>query len=66
MAKDTADKTDAKDGDAVEGEDGGELRPALEAEARTLGLAERVHFTGWWEDVGIDWHLGATRMGGID
>jgi glycosyltransferase involved in cell wall biosynthesis len=29
----------------------GELRPALEEEARTLGLAERVHFTGWWEDV---------------
>lgn len=29
----------------------GELRPALEAEARLLGLAERTHFTGWWPDV---------------
>jgi glycosyltransferase involved in cell wall biosynthesis len=29
----------------------GELRPALEEKARLLGVADRVHFTGWWEDV---------------
>jgi glycosyltransferase involved in cell wall biosynthesis len=29
----------------------GELRAALEALARNLGLARRVHFTGWWHDV---------------
>ena len=29
----------------------GELRPALEAEAHRLGIAPRVHFTGWWDDV---------------
>lgn len=29
----------------------GELRPALEAAARQLGVAGRVHFTGWWADV---------------
>jgi glycosyltransferase involved in cell wall biosynthesis len=29
----------------------GELRPELEQEARDLGVADRVHFTGWWHDV---------------
>jgi glycosyltransferase involved in cell wall biosynthesis len=29
----------------------GELRPALEAEATALGIADRVHFTGWADDV---------------
>jgi glycosyltransferase involved in cell wall biosynthesis len=29
----------------------GECRPQLEAEAQRLGVAERVHFTGWWPDV---------------
>lgn len=29
----------------------GPLRAALEAEARTLGIAERVHFLGWRDDV---------------
>ncbi len=29
----------------------GPLRAALEAEARTLGIAERVHFLGWRKDV---------------
>jgi glycosyltransferase involved in cell wall biosynthesis len=29
----------------------GELRAALEGRARDLGIAERVHFTGWWQDV---------------
>jgi glycosyltransferase involved in cell wall biosynthesis len=29
----------------------GELRGPLEARARSLGMADRVHFTGWWEDL---------------
>jgi len=29
----------------------GDLRPSLEAQARQLGLADRVHFTGWWKDM---------------
>lgn len=29
----------------------GELRQALEARVRTLGLETRVHFTGWWSDI---------------
>ncbi|MGC8627422.1 MAG: glycosyltransferase [Acidimicrobiales bacterium] len=29
----------------------GELRQELEASARRLGVADRVHFTGWWADV---------------
>jgi len=29
----------------------GELRSTLEAEAAELGVANRVHFTGWWDDV---------------
>ena len=29
----------------------GELRPSLEALARQLGIADRTHFTGWWDDV---------------
>lgn len=29
----------------------GELRGQLEARARQLGMASRVHFTGWWDDV---------------
>ena len=29
----------------------GEDRPALEARARELGIADRVHFTGWAKDV---------------
>jgi glycosyltransferase involved in cell wall biosynthesis len=29
----------------------GELRPSLETLARTLHIADRVHFTGWWLDV---------------
>jgi len=29
----------------------GEVRPALEAEAAALGVADRVHFTGWADDV---------------
>jgi len=29
----------------------GELRPTLEARVRDLGLADRVHFVGWWTDV---------------
>ena len=29
----------------------GELRPALEAASREMGLGERVHFTGWWNDM---------------
>lgn len=29
----------------------GEERPALEARARELGIADRVHFTGWAKDV---------------
>jgi glycosyltransferase involved in cell wall biosynthesis len=29
----------------------GELRSSLVALARQLGIAERVHFTGWWADV---------------
>ncbi len=27
----------------------GECRSALEAETRRLGMADRVHFTGWWD-----------------
>ena len=30
----------------------GECRAALEQRARELGLARRVHFLGWWQDVG--------------
>ena len=30
----------------------GECRRALEQRARELGLARRVHFLGWWQDVG--------------
>lgn len=30
----------------------GECREALEKRARELGLARRVHFLGWWQDVG--------------
>jgi glycosyltransferase involved in cell wall biosynthesis len=30
----------------------GECRKALEQRARELGLARRVHFLGWWQDVG--------------
>jgi glycosyltransferase involved in cell wall biosynthesis len=37
----------------------GELRPVLEAEAASLGAADRVHFTGWWDDV-------AAVMAGLD
>jgi glycosyltransferase involved in cell wall biosynthesis len=29
----------------------GDLRPRLEAQARGLRVADRVHFTGWWADV---------------
>lgn len=29
----------------------GESRTELEARARQLGIADRVHFTGWWSDV---------------
>lgn len=29
----------------------GESRSGLESHARTLGLAARVHFAGWWSDV---------------
>lgn len=29
----------------------GEMRPALEERARQLGVAGRVHFTGWWPEV---------------
>ncbi|HEX2119820.1 MAG TPA: glycosyltransferase [Acidimicrobiales bacterium] len=29
----------------------GEMRPALEERARQLGIASRVHFTGWWPEV---------------
>jgi glycosyltransferase involved in cell wall biosynthesis len=29
----------------------GELRRDLEKAARQRGLADRIHFTGWWEDV---------------
>ena len=29
----------------------GELRAALEAEAATRGLSQRVHFVGWWTDI---------------
>lgn len=29
----------------------GERRAFLEGEVRRLGLADRVHFTGWWQDV---------------
>jgi glycosyltransferase involved in cell wall biosynthesis len=29
----------------------GELRPTLEARVQALGLADRVHFVGWWTDV---------------
>lgn len=29
----------------------GELRQSLEGLARDLGIAERTHFTGWWDDV---------------
>ncbi len=29
----------------------GELRPYLEGRARAMGIADRVHFTGWWPDV---------------
>jgi glycosyltransferase involved in cell wall biosynthesis len=29
----------------------GEVRAALESEAAALGMASRVHFTGWWMDV---------------
>lgn len=29
----------------------GEMRPALEERARHLGIAGRVHFTGWWPEV---------------
>ena len=29
----------------------GELRSTLEARARQLGMANRVHFTGWWKDL---------------
>jgi glycosyltransferase involved in cell wall biosynthesis len=29
----------------------GALRPALEDEAAKLRVADRVHFTGWWDDV---------------
>ena len=27
----------------------GECRPQLEAQAHRMGLADRVHFTGWWD-----------------
>lgn len=37
----------------------GELRADLEAHTRRLGLADRVHFTGWWIDV-------ATAMADLD
>ena len=29
----------------------GELRDRLESLSRELGIADRAHFTGWWEDV---------------
>jgi glycosyltransferase involved in cell wall biosynthesis len=29
----------------------GELRQSLESLSRQLGIADRTHFTGWWEDV---------------
>ena len=29
----------------------GELRPGLEAATHDAGLGDRVHFTGWWEDM---------------
>ena len=29
----------------------GELRAALEGATRQIGIADRVHFTGWWTDV---------------
>lgn len=29
----------------------GESRPALEASAADLGILERVHFVGWWDDI---------------
>lgn len=29
----------------------GDLRWRLEARAREMGMADRVHFTGWWSDV---------------
>jgi glycosyltransferase involved in cell wall biosynthesis len=29
----------------------GDQRPQLEAKVRTLGIGDRVHFTGWWDDV---------------
>ena len=29
----------------------GECRADLEAQARQLGVADRVHFTGWWPDI---------------
>ncbi len=29
----------------------GELRPRLETLARELGVADRVHITGWWDDI---------------
>jgi len=31
----------------------GELRSRLEAEVRQLGILDRVHFSGWWEDVPV-------------
>lgn len=37
----------------------GELRASLEALADSLGIAGRVHFVGWWEDV-------AAAMGDLD
>ena len=29
----------------------GELRPSLEDLSRQLGIADRIHFTGWWDDI---------------
>lgn len=29
----------------------GDVRSELEAEARHLGVGDRVHFTGWWHDI---------------
>src|SRR5436305_787191 len=37
----------------------GDQRAALEARAKSLSIADRVHFTGWWGDV-------ATAMADLD